>query len=36
MDTNCLNILIAEDDSFNQKVIVIVLKKLGIPGRYSQ
>jgi CheY-like chemotaxis protein len=30
METNCLNILIGEDDSFSQKVIVIVLKKLGI------
>ena len=32
MATNCLNILIADDDSFNQRVIVIVLKKLGIPA----
>ena len=30
METNCLNILLAEDDFFNQKAIVIVLKKLGI------
>ena len=30
MEANCLNILIAEDDFFNQEAIVIVLRKLGI------